>query len=73
MIAYNLFLYLSIWDISYLYYVLYVTAVFFTVFAYNGLGHQFLWRDHVWWQSKSVTLLYAIAYFLGMQFSELYE
>ena len=46
LILYNSFIYLSVKDISYLYYVCYMSS--FTLFAFwlNGLGVQYFWPNH---------------------------
>lgn len=42
---YNLFIYLSIEDNSYLYLVLYMTGAMIFYLAYKGLGFQYVWPD----------------------------
>lgn len=53
MIMYNAFIYLSIRDISYLYYVLYLLSVAFFAASLRGLGFEYFWPDYPWWNNKS--------------------
>jgi diguanylate cyclase (GGDEF)-like protein len=50
---YNLLLFLSIRDVSYLYYVAYVVSAGLAFFGYNGLAFQFLWPDAVAWNQRA--------------------
>jgi adenylate cyclase len=56
MLLYNLFIFASVRDISYLYYVGYI--LFWTLFlvTFNGLGFQYLWPDAVWWANNCLNL-----------------
>lgn len=54
MIAYNLFLYFSIRDVSYLYYILYVGAFCIFQASLTGLSYQFLWPESPNWNDLSV-------------------
>ncbi len=48
MFLYNFFLYLSIRDNQYLFYVLYIVAVGLTQMCLKGYAAKFLWPDSVW-------------------------
>jgi diguanylate cyclase (GGDEF)-like protein len=50
---YNLLLFMSIRDVSYLYYVAYVVASGLAFFGYNGLAYQFFWPDAVAWNQRA--------------------
>ncbi len=69
MLAYNLFVFFSVRDRSYLYYVLYY--LFFVVFqlSMNGLAYQYLWPDSVWWHNDSMPLLINLCIIFAIQFS----
>lgn len=54
---YNLLLTLTIRDVSYLYYVLFVTVTGLALFSYNGLAYQFLWPEAVYWNNRSTIVL----------------
>jgi two-component system, sensor histidine kinase LadS len=47
MVVYNLFLYLSIRDNSYLFYTLYISALIATFMLIDGVGIQFFWQKPV--------------------------
>jgi len=53
MAVYNLFLFLFVRDINYLYYVLYVVAYALVQISYNGIGYEYLWPDQVWWNNRT--------------------
>ncbi len=57
---YNLFLFFTLRDKSYLYYILYI--FFFMMFqtVENGLAFQYLWPDSPWWAQR------ASPFFLGL-------
>jgi len=54
MLLYNLFLFLSIKDKSYLYYILYYFSFLSFQLALNGIGFQYLWPNNFWWQNISL-------------------
>jgi signal transduction histidine kinase len=49
MVLYNLFLYLALQDNTYLYYVLYVLSIGIFTLSQDGLGFQYLWPKHPFW------------------------
>jgi PAS domain S-box-containing protein len=51
--VYNLLLFVSVRDKVYLIYVLFVAGMALFQVTLNGLGNQFLWPDHAWWNSRS--------------------
>src|SRR5690625_7675932 len=58
MAIYNFFLYLSIGDRSYLYYVLFVVSNALLFLSDTGLAFQFLWSESVcWYLSEVVTFM----------------
>lgn len=48
MILYNLFIYFTVRDTSYLYYVLYIVMVLLTQATLQGYSYQYLWPDFPW-------------------------
>lgn len=60
MILYNFFLFLSVRDYSYLYYVIYVFFLGLTQAALEGYTRLFLWPDIFWLASRSVYILTAL-------------
>lgn len=59
MVLYNLFVFISVRETRYLFYVLYVLSMAFLLFSMNGFSYQYLWPDNIWWNDK------AIAVFIG--------
>ncbi len=63
MLVYNLFLYFSIREKRYLFYVAFVASIFHLQISQKGLGYQFLWPDHTLWNHVNLpfSLFIAIA------------
>ncbi|WP_118952974.1 sensor histidine kinase [Taibaiella helva] len=61
MAVYNFFLFLSIRDKAYLYYVSYVLFVGLTQIGLKGFNYQFLWPDAPWFENISVVLFACIS------------
>ena len=55
-ILYNLFLSISLWDLSYYYFVLFVLALSLGYLAWDGLGFQYIWSENVVWNRLSVPI-----------------
>jgi len=68
MIIYNLFLFLSLWDRSYLYYVLYCLAFVVFQLCMNGLAFQYLWPDFPWWAKHSIPFWVLLTSIFAVQF-----
>ncbi|WP_313055693.1 sensor histidine kinase [Pseudomonas lopnurensis] len=69
MLVYNLFIYISIRDPSYLYYILYIAAFGLYQVSVNGAGVQFLWPDRPWWTNAATPLLIGAAALFGCLFT----
>ena len=69
MLFYNLFIYLSVRDRSYLYYILYIASFGLYQVSVNGLGVQYLWPDSPWWANASTPFLIGAAGLFGCQFA----
>jgi signal transduction histidine kinase len=69
MLVYNLFIYLSVRDRSYLYYILYIGSFGLYQVSVNGLGVQYLWPDSPWWANASTPFLIGAAGLFGCQFA----
>ena len=63
MVCYNLFLFLSVRDRNYLFYVLYILSITGLNGSINGLAFQYLWPASPWWANQSV-----LVFLGGMQF-----
>ncbi|MFW7377848.1 MAG: 7TM diverse intracellular signaling domain-containing protein [Oligoflexus sp.] len=69
-ILYNLLLFLTIRNISYLYYVLYLTSYVIFQFSMNGLAFQYLWPDSPFWASRNIPFCVGFAFFWCFLFSK---
>lgn len=56
MILYNLFIYFSVRDISYFYYVCYITGLLWLQLVLTGHGFQYIWPNGTWLQRNSYIL-----------------
>ncbi|MBL7938020.1 MAG: hypothetical protein JNL43_01565 [Flavobacteriales bacterium] len=56
MALYNLFVFFSIRDKSYLYYVLYILCLCFAQLTLQGVGQAYFWSDFPWFSSKASVL-----------------
>jgi signal transduction histidine kinase len=65
LILYHLFLYLSTWDISYLYYVVFASGFLLGSMSLYGYGFQYLWHQAIAFQQYSFYLFISIA-LIGM-------
>lgn len=69
MLVYNLFIYLSVRDRSYLYYILYIASFGFYQVSVNGAGVQYFWPDNPWWANAATPFLIGAAALFGCQFA----
>lgn len=56
---YNLLLYFSLRDRTYLYYVMFLLTSGSSLLAFSGMGFQFVWPDHVKWALMSSMVSFA--------------
>lgn len=63
---YNLVLWLTLRDPSYVWYLLHITAFGLVLFTLNGLGFEYLWPKSSWLADKAVPLSICLAQ-IGMQ------
>lgn len=68
MILYNLFVFISVRDRSYLYYITYITSFMLFSFSLNGMAFQNFWPNSIWWQKISVPFLIFFGIFTIGQF-----
>lgn len=54
MVMYNLFIFLSVRDKTYAYYVIYIAGFMFWLAAYSGYSFQYLWPDSTVWSSQVI-------------------
>jgi two-component system NtrC family sensor kinase len=68
MFLYNLFVYYSIKDRSYLYYVLHTLFIGLTQASLIGFTYKYLWPDSPWFGNYSVFLFTCLVSIVGVQF-----
>ncbi|QIE85488.1 hybrid sensor histidine kinase/response regulator [Pseudomonas nitroreducens] len=69
MLIYNLFIFLSVRDTSYLYYILYIASFGFYQISVNGAGIEYFWPNNPWWANASTPFLIGSAGLFGCQFA----
>lgn len=69
MLIYNLFIFLSVRDTSYLYYILYIASFGLYQISVNGAGIEFFWPDSPWWANAATPFLIGSAALFGCQFA----
>ncbi len=67
-ILYNLFLFYSFKDRSYLYYVLYISCFCLFQLSNNGFGYEFLWPTPFWLTNRITPLMVGLTGFWGSLF-----
>jgi len=72
MMIYNLFIFMSVRDISYVYYVLFIAAFTLFDFSFKGFAMQYLWPDATWWSSHSLPFLVPVFLFFLVFFLSSY-
>ncbi|MGE5432534.1 MAG: 7TM diverse intracellular signaling domain-containing protein [Syntrophomonadaceae bacterium] len=70
MFLYNLFLFVSIKEGAYLYYVFYLLGYGLYQFAIDGLGFQFIWPDSSGWNLLSFMFFIGIYFAFGSLFTK---
>lgn len=56
MFFYNLFIYFSVKDASYLYYVFYIFIVGMVQITFPGYSFEFIWPESLWWSKHGLLL-----------------
>jgi signal transduction histidine kinase len=69
MIGYNLFIWFSLRDKSYLYYVLFVLGIVLFMATFEGLAAQYLWPDLGQWNRFAQLVFIPIALFGALKFT----
>jgi len=70
MIFYNFFLFWSVKDGSYLYYVLYIVILALVQMAANGLAFQYLWPNQPEWANDCIPILIFLSLSTAIRFSQ---
>ncbi len=69
MLVYNLFIYVSVRDTSYLYYILYIASFGLYQVSVNGAGVAYLWPNSPWWANAATPLFIGASGLFGCQFA----
>ncbi len=69
MLVYNLFIYISVRDISYLWYILYIASFGLYQLSVNGAAVAYLWPNSPWWANASTPLFIGAAGLFGCLFA----
>ncbi len=69
MILYNLFVFFSLRDVSYLFYVLYVSMYVGFQLAYNGLSTVHIWPGQMWWGDHNINIFIGCIYVFAVLFT----
>ena len=72
MIFYNLFIYFSVRDISYIYYVIYITSILLTQTSVQGYTFQFLWPNYPVVTKMSLVVLSSLSGVTGILFMNVF-
>jgi serine phosphatase RsbU (regulator of sigma subunit) len=57
MVVYNLFLFMSIRELRYVLYSLFITSFILFQLTLNGFAFQYLWPNRIWWANNSLPFL----------------
>lgn len=68
MFLYNLFIFFSVRDVSYFYYVLHTFFIGLTQISFHGYTFQYLWSDIPFWTEKSIFILSCLVSIAGIGF-----
>ncbi|MGE1082408.1 sensor histidine kinase [Pseudomonas shirazensis] len=69
MLVYNLFIYISVRDVSYLYYIFYIASFGLYQVSVNGAGVAYFWPDSPWWANAATPLFIGAVGLFGCQFA----
>ncbi|UVE19790.1 response regulator [Pseudomonas sp. LS44] len=69
MLIYNLFIYLSVRDTSYLYYIFYIASFGLYQVSVNGAGIEYFWPNSPWLANAATPFLIGSAALFGSQFA----
>lgn len=72
MILYNFFIFLSVKDKSYLYYVIYIISVLLTQASFQGYTFQFLWPNYPFITHYAFFIVSCMSGITGMMFMKLF-
>lgn len=70
MVLYNLFVFMSVREDNYLYYVLYVASMASFLASLQGLSFQYLWPEAIHWNDVSIIITIASVILFGSLFTK---
>jgi len=62
MLIYNLFIFITVRDMSYLYYVFFIFFLLLIVLSFNGHAYEYIWPTLVEWNNRSIVFLASLGY-----------
>lgn len=68
MALFNFFVFVSIRDISYLLYVIFIVSWIFLQMCLNGYAFQYIWPERIWWSNHSVPFFMALCIIMTAAF-----
>ena len=69
MLVYNLFIYLSVRDTSYLYYIFYIASFGLYQLSVNGAAVEYFWPNNPWWANAATPFMIGSAALFGSLFA----
>lgn len=72
MVLYNGFVFLVVRDVSYLFYVFYVTSFALLQGTLYGFSYEYLWPESMWWNDKAVAVLIPLTLFFVVLFTRVF-
>ncbi len=72
MAIYNLFLFVSIRERSYIYYALFIFSWILFQFTLLGYSFQYLWPDWIWWANNSLPFFMCVTMALVVKYGQSY-
>lgn len=72
MIIYNLFVFISVREPAYLYYVFYVISMALLLSCLNGFSYQYLWPESMAWNNRSIAACISSVLLFGILFTRIF-
>ena len=70
MMAYNFFIWLSVRERSYLFYVIFVISFGLLLATIDGFSFQYVWPNALWWNNHAIVIILNITLALSLAFSK---
>lgn len=72
MVAYNFFIYIFTYEKSYLFYLFFISSIFFFHLINNGFAFQYLWPNLNFWANYSLPFFICVSCITGISFTNNY-